>query len=94
MSAYSKKMSDKKKKQGYNRLFLKISGAIYCKSDQRDDVANLTRLLTPGVPQISVNIFNFSSSMTLLKPKSAIMISASSGGSRNSRFSGFKSVDL
>ena len=47
---------------------------------------------TPGVPQISVNKWNFSSSMTRERPKSAIMMSASSSFVRKSRFSGFKSV--
>lgn len=46
---------------------------------------------TPGVPQISVSRWNRSSSITRLRPKSAIMISASSAGVRNNKFSGFRS---
>jgi hypothetical protein len=48
-------------------------------------------MLTPGVPQISVSLFSLSVSMTLLRPKSAIMISASSAGVRKRRFSGLRS---
>lgn len=73
-------------------LFLKISGAIYygrlCERSARAEKGDMR---TPGVPQISVSRWNRSSSITRLRPKSAIMISASSAGVRNSRFSGFKS---
>lgn len=48
--------------------------------------------LTPGVPQISVKTVSFSSSMTRLRPKSAIIMSASSAFERNKRFSGFRST--
>lgn len=47
---------------------------------------------TPGVPQISVRSCSFSSSIMRLRPKSAIIMSASSFFVRNSKFSGFKSV--
>jgi hypothetical protein len=49
---------------------------------------------TPGVPQISVRALSLSSSMTLERPKSATMISASSSGVRKRRFSGFRSGDV
>lgn len=51
----------------------------------------IDKRLTPGVPQISVNILNFSSSITRLSPKSAIMMSASSALVRKRRFSGLRS---
>ena len=47
--------------------------------------------LTPGVPHISVRRVSFSSSIILLSPKSAIMISASSAEVRKSKFSGLRS---
>ena len=47
--------------------------------------------LTPGVPQISVKRAILSDSITLLRPKSQIIISASSLGSLNSKFSGLRS---
>lgn len=47
---------------------------------------------TPGVPQISVSTLSLSSSMMRERPKSAIMMSASSAFVRNSKFSGFRSV--
>jgi hypothetical protein len=48
--------------------------------------------LTPGVPQISVNSESLLESITRLRPKSAIMMSASGAFERKRRFSGFKSV--
>ena len=48
----------------------------------------MTELLTPGVPQTSVSKSNLGSSKILLKPKPVSMISASSCGVLNSRFSG------
>ena len=51
----------------------------------------MSQILTPGVPQISVNNCSLSSSMIRDRPKSAIIISASSAFVRNNKFSGFKS---
>jgi len=51
-------------------------------------------LLTPGVPQTSVKSLNFSSSITRLKPKSAIIISASSAFDLKSKFSGLRSAEV
>lgn len=77
-------------KQQYS-LFLKISGAMYytCGVRAASKIWEIT--LTPGVPQISVSIWNFSSSITRLRPKSAIIMSASSALVRKMRFSGFRS---
>lgn len=91
MSAYSKNKR-RKRHGGLQPTFLEDFWRHILQTNQQgDNMAYLRELLTPGVPQISVNIFNFSSSMILLKPKSAIMMSASSCGVLNRRFSGFKS---
>jgi hypothetical protein len=78
-------------------LFLNISGAIYYRQ-RRKFCQFRNRLeadrLTPGVPQISVSMLNFSPSITLLSPKSASIISASSSTVRNSKFSGFRSAQI
>jgi hypothetical protein len=86
---YEMRAEDKSKGDA---LFLNISGAMYCSQNQNEHDRTQTAR-TPGVPQISVSWLSFSCSMTLLRPKSAIMISASSASVRKSRFSGFKSAN-
>ena len=71
-------------------LFLKISGAMYYVpgEDIKRDIIDGP----PGVPQTSVSMFNLESGITLLNPKSTIIISeVRSGLERKRRFSGLRS---
>ena len=74
------------------RTFLEdLRGHVLEDVVQKEQEADRKGERTPGVPQISVKRWNFSSSITRLRPKSAIMISASSACVRKSKFSGLRS---